>query len=169
MSGNHLHEALETNDDIGLVGPRIPKSGLHRLAAIRRAKGVSCYDLARQLGITVEEVRRQEEASDLPISTLNQWAAALGVPVTELIVEPEEWLHDTRLAKAQAERLLRLAAKLRDHSRRRSVQRLAQTFVDQLQEIHSALSPPANGDGRRVQPSATLGHRANGESGGRKA
>ena len=168
MSGNHLHEALETNDDIGLVGPQIPKSGLHRLAAIRRAKGVSCYDLARQLGITVEELRRQEEASDLPISTLNQWAIALAVPVTELIVEPEEWLHDTRLAKAQAERLLRLAAKLRDHSRRRSVQRLAQTFVDQLQEIHTALSTSANGDGQHAQRSTAAKHRANGKSHGRK-
>ena len=53
-------------------------------------------------------------------------------------MEPEEWLHATHLLRAQAERLMRLAARLRDRSRRRSIQRLAQTFVDQLTEMHPA-------------------------------
>jgi hypothetical protein len=87
------------------------------------------------MGISVEELRLQEEAIDLSISTLNKWASALKVPVTELVVEPDECLHQTNLPKSRAARLMRVAAKLRDRSRRRSIQRLAQTFVEQLAEI----------------------------------
>jgi transcriptional regulator with XRE-family HTH domain len=138
--------------DIVDLGTSIPRAGLHRLAAARCERGMSWFDVARRIGITAEEVRLQEESADLPISTLNLWAAALNVPVTDLIVEPEEWLHATHLAKSQAERLLRLAAKLRDGSRRRSIQRLAQTFLDQLTEMQPALGPYANGNERDRQP-----------------
>ncbi len=150
----HLsHDAGIDNQDIDNqhiveLGTSIPKAGLHRLAAARREKAMSCFDIARRMGVTAEEVRIQEEATDLPISTLNLWAAALDVPVTDLIVEPEEWLHATHLARSQAERLLQLAAKLRDGSRRRSIQRLAQTFLDQLTEMQPALVLNANGRAR---------------------
>ncbi len=147
------------NQDIVELGTSIPKAGLHRLAAARREKGMSCFNVARRIGVTVEEVRLQEEAADLPISTLNLWAAALDMPVTDLIVEPEEFVHATHLAKSQAERLLQLAAKLRDGSRRRSIQRLAQTFLDQLAEMQPALVPHANGNGRDRRPPRVNGAR----------
>ena len=148
------------DQDIVELGTSIPKAGLHRLAAARRDKGMSCFDVARRIGVTVEEVRLQEEAVDLPISTLSLWSAALGVPVTDLIVEPEEFVHATHLAKSQAERLLQLAAKLRDGSRRRSIQRLAQTFLDQLAEMQPALAMNGNGRERdRRLPPRTNGVR----------
>jgi transcriptional regulator with XRE-family HTH domain len=148
------------NEDIVELGSSIPKAGLHRLAAARRESGMSWFDIARRIGITAEEVRLQEESVDLSISTLNLWAAALDVPVTDLIVEPEEWLHATHLAKSQAERLLQLAAKLRDGSRRRSIQRLAQTFLDQLAEMQPALGRHVNGHERGRSSTSSL--RANG-------
>jgi transcriptional regulator with XRE-family HTH domain len=141
---------------------------MHRLAAVRQAKGLSCFELARILRTTVEKIRLQEEAADLSISTLNAWAAALSVPVTELVVEPDECLQETNLAKPEAESLLRLAVELRDRSRRRSIQRLAQTFVDQLSEIDPALNSNGNGNGNghhRQQPlfGLTNGRRTNGK------
>ena len=46
--------------------------------------------MARHLGITVEEVRRQEcKTTDLPLSMLHKWAKVLGLPVAELVAEPE--------------------------------------------------------------------------------
>jgi transcriptional regulator with XRE-family HTH domain len=178
MDGQLSQDAEFDNEDIDTqeiveLGTSIPKAGLHRLAAVRQQKGLSCFDVARRIGITAEEVRLQEEAIDLPISTLNLWATALKVPVTELIVEPEEWFHATHLARAQAERLLRVAAKLRDGSRRRSIQRLAQTFLDQLTEIQPALTRHANGNGNghlrsRSARLGSLRPRANGGKPGDK-
>src|SRR6516164_6586687 len=100
MDGNLSQEAEFSqqnfdSQDIVELGPPSPPAGLHRLSAARRELGMTCFDVARRLGITVEEVRLQEEAADLPISTLNLWATALEVPVTDLIVEPEELLHAT--------------------------------------------------------------------------
>jgi transcriptional regulator with XRE-family HTH domain len=162
MNGNHPHEALDGGQDTVELGLTAPTRVLHRLAAARQARGLSCFEIARRLGTTVEKVRLQEEAADLSISTLNAWAAALNVPVTDLVVEPDEWLQETNLAKPQAERLLRLAVELRDRSRRRSVQRLAQTFVDQLSEINPALNSGGNGNGNGHRHRQTLIGLANG-------
>jgi transcriptional regulator with XRE-family HTH domain len=112
---------------------------LHRLSAIRRAKGITRRKMAERLGISVDELRRKEESADISISTLYDWAAKLDVPITELVVEPDECLAPTGLAHSQAARLMKAAARLRDRSRRRSIQRLAQTFVEQLAEILPAL------------------------------
>ena len=108
---------------------------LHRLTEVRRALGIPRRVLARRLGTSVRELRAKEKSADLTLGTLCQWAAALNVPVTELVVERDECLAPTHLAQAQATRLMKVAAKLRDRARRRSVQRLAQTFVEQLAEI----------------------------------
>ncbi len=151
MNENMPSEANNGHQDIVELGASAASMALHRVGAVRSAKGLSHHELARRLGTTVEKVRLQEEAADLSISTLTAWAAALGVSITDLVVEPEEWLQETQLAKPQAERLLQLAARLRDQSRRRSIQRLAQTFVDQLKEIQPELAAAAggNGNGRR--------------------
>ena len=117
------------------LGTAAPPVVMHRLAEVRRAKGVPRRVLAQRLGITVQELRVKEESADLSISTLCHWAAVLNVPITELVVEPDESLAPTRLPRSQAARLMKVAAKLRDRSRRRSIQRLAQTFVEQLAEI----------------------------------
>jgi len=140
MDGNDSHDSMDDIDDMVEDSPS-DRMRLHRLAAVRREKGICRYELAEKLGLSVEEVRLQEQAANPSVGTLNQWATALNVPVTELVVEPDEWQDSTHLAKAKAERMLRVAATLRDHSRRRSIQRLAQTFVDQLTEILPALNP----------------------------
>ena len=97
--------------------------------------------MAERLGVSVQYLRLLEEAADLSVGTLNQCAAALQVPVSELVVEPPEWANSNYLAKDERNNCSALAAKLRDQSRRRAVQRLAQTFLDQLKELLSALAP----------------------------
>ena len=104
----------------------------------------------------VQELRVKEESADLSIGTLCHWASVLNVPITELVVEPDECLAPTHLAQSQATRLMKVAAKLRDRSRRRSIQRLAQTFVEQLAEILPALEQLARKNHRRPpRPSPT--------------
>jgi transcriptional regulator with XRE-family HTH domain len=149
MNGDHLHNGQDDTEGSGATTHATPKIVLHRLGQIRQKMGCSWFELARRMGVTADEIRRQEEAEDVSIGTLKQWSAALDVQITDLIVEPEEWLNAAHLEKPQAERLLRLAIKLRDRSRRRGIQRLAQTFVDQLTEMHPGLSASSNGKSHR--------------------
>jgi transcriptional regulator with XRE-family HTH domain len=135
MNSEEAYDPPGDGDDIVELGAASPQIILHRLSAVRRAKGIPRRELALRLGISVQELRLKEQSPDLALSTLYHWAARLDVPITELLVEPDECLAPTRLARSQAERLMRAAARLRDRSRRRSIQRLAQTFVDQLAEI----------------------------------
>jgi transcriptional regulator with XRE-family HTH domain len=150
MNGNHPHDGQDQPQDIVKPAAATPKVALHRLAEVRKKNGVTWFELARRMGVTAEHVRHQEEAEDVSIGTLKLWSAALNVPITDLIVEPDEWLNAAHLEKPEAERLLRLAYKLRDRSRRRAIQRLAQTFVDQLTEMYPEMDPASNGQKRRV-------------------
>jgi len=135
MNGNDDFAPQSCKDEIVDLGATPPRIVLHRLAAVRRAKGIPRRVLAERLGITIQELREKEESADLSISTLCHWASKLEVPITELVVEPDESLAPTHLSQSQGVRLMKVAAKLRDRSRRRSIQRLAQTFVEQLTEI----------------------------------
>ncbi len=150
MNGDEVSDPQVPVEEIVELGSAPPRRALHRLAAVRRAKGISRRVLAQRLGISVEELRVKEESADLSLSTLSHWAAKLNGPVTELVVEPDEFLAPTHLGQPKAERLLKLAATLRDRSRSRAVQRLAQTFVDQLAEILPSLEELAQKNyGRR--------------------
>jgi len=139
MNSDGTCDPQSAGEEIVELGSTTPRGVLHRLAAVRKAKKIPRRVLAEQLGITVEELRIKEASADLTISTLCHWASTLNVPVTELVVEPDESLAPTRMARSQAARLMNVAAKLRDRSRRRGIQRLAQTFVEQLAEILPAL------------------------------
>jgi transcriptional regulator with XRE-family HTH domain len=149
MNGNDDFAPQSCKDEIGELRATSPRIVLHRLATVRRAKGIPRRVLAERLGITVSELRAKEESADLSISTLCHWASKLEVPITELVVEPDESLAPTHLSQSQAARLMRVAARLRDRSRRRSIQRLAQTFVEQLTEILPALEQLARKSHRR--------------------
>jgi len=109
---------------------------LHRLAALRKAKGVSQHEIAARMKTTVEEVQRQERSeSDLWLSAIYDWAAALRVPVTELLSVTEQVSQATVLPSDEVTRLLEIAKAIRQEARRPAVQRLAQTLIDQLVEI----------------------------------
>ena len=160
MSTDQMMDPLANNDEAILFGPHAPLPILHRLAAVRRSQGISRRVLAARLGITTDELRIQEETPDVSLSTLNAWAHTLRVPVTELVIEQDECLRAPRMARSQAARLMSVATKLRDRTRRRGIQRLAQTFVEQLFEIDPSLeavadpsdSPGQGGSKRRVPP-----------------
>jgi len=83
---------------------------LHRLAEVRRTQGISRRTLARRLNTDVSEVKKQEEqTSDLPLSELYRWQAALDVPLLELLVESDEPLSAPVLKRAQMVGLMKTA------------------------------------------------------------
>ena len=138
-------------DAIVELGSTAPPVVLHRLAAVRRQKRIPRRVLAERLGITVEELRLAEQSADLSIGAICRWAEALNVPVTELIVEFDASFTPPRLALPQATRLMQVAGRLLRRTRRRSVQRLTQTFVEQLSEILPALERVAQNNRGRVR------------------
>ena len=156
MNGNDVFDPQCSKQEIVEVGSTTPRIVLHRLAAVRRAKGVPRRVLAQRLGMSVRELRVEEESADLSIGTLCHWASVLNVPITELVNEPDECVAPAHLARSQATRLMTLAARLRDRARRRDIKRLAQTFVEQLTEILPTLEQLARKDHRRPpRPSPT--------------
>ena len=78
MNGNDALDPQACKEDIVELGSTTPRVVLHRLAAVRRAKGIPRRVLAQRLGITVQELRVKEESADLSISTLCHWASAAG-------------------------------------------------------------------------------------------
>jgi transcriptional regulator with XRE-family HTH domain len=164
MNGNAAFDPQSCKEEIVELGSTTPQVILHRLTAVRRAKGMPRRELAQRLGISVQELRAKEESADLSIGTLCQWASILDVPITELVVEPDECMAPTRLPPASATRLMKVAAKLRDRTRRRSIQRLAQTFVEQLAEFFPNLEqatqenhrPPQRPNRQPAAPRHTL-------------
>jgi transcriptional regulator with XRE-family HTH domain len=109
---------------------------LHRLGEARRREDVSRRTVARHLGITVEDVERQEcKTTDLPLSVLHKWAKALGLPVAELFQEPDNSLSTPLFNRARLVRVMKTAMALLERTGNPQTKRLAQTIVDQLMEI----------------------------------
>ena len=109
---------------------------LHRLGEARRREDVSRRTVARHLGITVEDVERQEcKTTDLPLSVLHKWAKVLGLPVVELVEEPDDSLSTPLFNRANLVRVMKTAMAIREQTRDPRTKRLGQTMVDQLMEI----------------------------------
>lgn len=88
---------------------------LNAIAAVRRRECVTVRTMARHLGVTVREYRPLEEPhADLRLSELHRLAAAMGVPVQELVAGNEQdeieklrglVLRTMKIANALCERL----------------------------------------------------------------
>jgi transcriptional regulator with XRE-family HTH domain len=128
---------------------------LHRLGKARRQEDISCRKVARHLGITVQDVQRQEcNTTDLPLSALHKWAKVLGLPVAELVEEPNDSLSTPLFNRAGLVRVMKTAMAILERNRDSRTKRLAQTMVDQLLEIMPELRGvsawPAVGKRRRL-------------------
>ena len=109
---------------------------LHRLADVRRQEGVSLRAVARRTGTCVTDVKFQElQTTDLPLSVLYKWREVLDVPVTELLVEPDDCLSPPLMKRARLLRVMKTAMSILEQAEEQPIKRLAQTMVNQLIEI----------------------------------
>lgn len=105
----------------------------HQLAKVRHRQGLSQRCVANRLGITVAEVRKQEEPSfDLTISQLYRWQEVLDVPVNELLNELEDTLSPHVVDRVRMLRVMKTAQAVQSHARTGEQQTLAEDLVDQL-------------------------------------
>lgn len=133
---------------------------LHRIREIRLKQGVSLRTAARHTGVDVRSLRAQEKPqSDLRISDLLKWQAALDVPLIELLEETDEPLSRPVMERARLIRLMKTVVAMREQSGEPGIQRMAQMLMDQLIEVMPELA--------EVSPWHTYGKRRGMEEMGR--
>ncbi len=141
---------------VTLPSARSSASGrrLHRLGEVRRREGLPRGKIARRLGISIRQVEQQEEpSSDLLLSDLYRWQAALGVPAAELLHEPNGELSPPVQQRARLLRAMKTVRLIEELARQESVRRLVQTLVEQLieamPELKDTTAWPAVGHRRK--------------------
>lgn len=118
------------------VSKATAKRRMHRIRRARKLQGISLRTAARKTGLTVPQLRAQEESTtDLRISDLHKWQKALEVPLAELLVEPGMGLTGEILERTRMIRLMKTAAAIVEAAESSPIQQLSQNLVDQLVEI----------------------------------
>lgn len=135
---------------------------LHRVATVRRQQGLSLRSVSRQLGKDVRSLRQEEgESSDLRLSDLMGWQRVLGVPLVDLLEDPECALSRPVLERARMVRIMKTVKALLERVESTSAKRLAETLVSQLVELMPELE--------EVGPWHTVGQRRSLDEYGRTA
>jgi transcriptional regulator with XRE-family HTH domain len=126
------------------VGVSLPQSAkfatrdtpLHRIRKVRSQENISLRVVARHLGTGMADAKFQERATtDLPLSVLYKWQEALAVPVSELLVEPDDCLSAPMLRRAQLVRVMKTAVTILERAKQVPLQRMAKVLVSQLIDI----------------------------------
>jgi transcriptional regulator with XRE-family HTH domain len=132
---------LRSENPVVSSRPAEPKPVLHHLRSVRRREGMSLRSVARHMGVNPRDLRDQEvETTDLPLSVLHQWAAALDVPLTELLAEPTTELSLPLLNRARLLRITKTARAILEHTSQVRVKRMAQMLVEQLLDLMPELA-----------------------------
>lgn len=88
------------------------------------------------MSVDTRELREQEKpACDLRLSDLFRWQSVLGVPIAELLAEPDATLSAPILRRAQLVRVMKTVRALGEVAENKNVERLVQTLTIQLTEI----------------------------------
>ncbi len=127
------------NGGTAAMGPNRPATrppGYHRVAEVRKLQGMSLRSAARQLTLDMRETRRQEKPeSDLRLSELIRWQTVLGVPLNELLNEPDAELSQPILRRAQLVRIMKTVKALEEVAESPAIRRLIETLILQMTEI----------------------------------
>ena len=113
---------------------------MHRVRTVRLQQGVSLRSAARQTGTDIRQLRLQEqETTDLRLSDLHKWQKALDVPLTELMVEPDEPLSRPVMERARMIRLMKTVLAIKEEASEEAnpdrIQRMAEMLGEQLTEV----------------------------------
>jgi transcriptional regulator with XRE-family HTH domain len=142
--------------------PAVPAPPLHRIRTVRQQQGISLRCAARRLEMSVEQVvKMEDDAADLPLSTLYRFQELLGVPIADLLVDGDGMLSAPVLKRARMVRLMKTAGAIHEAAKSAPLKRLARMLVDQLVEIMPEL--------KEVSPWHAVGQRRSMDEVGRIA
>lgn len=116
--------------------PKKEEPRFHRIEEVRKRQGLSLRSASRQTGTDTRELREQEKpGSDIRLSELFRWQSVLGVPIAELLADPEATLSEPILRRAQLVRVMKSVRALGEIATNQNVQRIVETLTVQLTEI----------------------------------
>ena len=117
---------------------------LHRVRDVRKSEGISLRVISRRLRQGIERLRSQEDPhTDLKLSSLYLWQAALRVPVKELLVEPTQGLSEPVRQRACLLRVAKTVLSLHESSPDEPTKRLAEMMYQQLLDVMPELEEVA--------------------------
>jgi transcriptional regulator with XRE-family HTH domain len=109
---------------------------LHNVASVRKQQGYSLRRVARQLSLSIDEIKLlEDERTDLPLSLLYRFQEVLEVPLSELLIDSHPPLSTPVLERARMVKIMKTAAAIMEQAGTPAVRRLTQTLIDQLIEL----------------------------------
>jgi hypothetical protein len=117
---------------------RIVESGAkwHRIAEVMEQERVSPRAAALRMNLTQSQVQAEANpASDLRISDLYRWQAALEVPLAEMLREPGNELSPQVRFRSSLLKIMRTVRSLQDHTDGGRTRNLVMTLAGQLLEL----------------------------------
>jgi len=126
---------------LSAAGEKSAARSWNRLRQVREQQGLTLRTVSRRTGISIRQLRLEEEPdADLSISVLERWRGALEVPLSELMVEPDEALSPIVSQRAKLLRVMKTALSLQEGARDPQQKRLAEMLCLQLQELMPELA-----------------------------
>ncbi len=137
---------VEYNFDVGGFQTPVPsplaspvsgtKRPMHRIGEVRLEQGVSVRSAARRLGLSMQDVRAQEDpTNDLRLSQLHLWQEVLEVPLADLLLDTAGPLSTPVDQRARMLRVMKTVKALSESTHEPPVQRLASMLITQLVEV----------------------------------
>ena len=109
---------------------------LHRIAKIREKTGKSQQKIARLLGIPLTRlIAVENETSDVWLSDLHLMSKALGVPVQDLVIEPDVMPQPGNSAEDAYSDIENTIRELKDEVQSEESRAMVQMLKEMLQEI----------------------------------
>jgi hypothetical protein len=118
-----------------------PSSGnaatpLQRLGEVQREQGVSDRTMAMRLGVSMEQIRRQQSPTcDMSLCDLYRWQAALDVPIADLLVEPGPALAPVVERRARLVKMMKTVRSLQLAADSPDVGALVEYLAEQLVQL----------------------------------
>lgn len=127
-------------DDPAVVFP-VATGPFHRIREVREQQAVTIRTISRRTGLSMRQLREEEKpSSDLPVSVLMRWQAALEVPLAELLVEPDMRLSQSIAHRAKLVKLMKTTLSLCENVTDARTKRLSQMLHEQVLDLMPELS-----------------------------
>lgn len=134
---------------LGGDGPVLPFAGittpfrgksvekpLHRIEEVRKSQGISLNTVAKRFGVELSVAREMENPyRDISLEELYRWQKLLDVPLSELLLDPDDLPENPIRARGQLVRLMKTARSILENANDERLKILSQMLVDQLVEI----------------------------------
>ena len=106
---------------------------LHRIAEVRTQQGLSLRAISRRTGIDIRDLKQHEvSTTDLSLRDLLRWAAALDVPVGNLLIDRDHELSNSVRDRAALVKIMKTVVAIQEIAASPRVARLTEMLREQL-------------------------------------